>query len=859
MIYPTGFEAKIGFTDIRELLRARCMSTLGKERVDDMTFLTDASAINELLSQVRAFRRLTEESDDIPLEYFIDMRSKLSHLRLEGTHLEVEELFDLRRSLDTISKLKAFIGKHNEHNRQDTPTHLQLSTWIVPLQRLTEGIPTFPDTIKRIDTIVDGAGRMRDDASAELLAIRNELRRSEGSISRTLQNILRRAQSEGLVDKDAAPTMRDGRLVIPVAPSLRRRIHGIVHDESASGKTVFIEPAEVVEANNRIRELEAEERREILSILKSMASTLRPDIDGMVSSYRLLADIDFIRSKALLAADMGCTEPVVGDKPLIDWVTAEHPLLKLSLAKQAKKVVPLDITLDAYKMLIISGPNAGGKSVCLKTVGLVQYMLQCGVPVPMDERSRTGIFGSILIDIGDEQNIENDLSTYSSHLLNMKIMMRRADNKSLVLIDELGSGTEPRIGGAIAESVLEQLCNKQVYGVVTTHYQNLKHFADTHEGVANGAMLYDRNAMCPLFRLAIGQPGSSFAIDIARRIGLPDEVIRRASEIVGSEYIQSDRYLQDIVRDKRYWESKRKEIRHQEKHLQETTEHYEHERERLAAEQRDILRQAREEAAALLRESNRRIEQAIREIKEAGAEREDTKRIRAELALFAAEVQQEKKPAATETTTRNKRTAGADSRRARHDKTQQRPTSKETQPTAVPAIGSRVRMKGQTAVGTIETISGNQATVIFGDVRTRLALERLETVGADSNRARVGADPGRARTGADSGRAPQSDNGERSRNARRMREAIDNRRLAFKPDLDVRGLRGDEALTQVAYFLDDATMVGIDRVRILHGTGTGALRQLIRQYLATVPGVTSFKDEHVQFGGAGITVIEMKN
>ena len=430
---------------------------------------------------------------------------------------------------------------------------------------------TFPQILQRIDQILDKFGKIRDTASPELLNIRRELAKVEGSISRTLYSILRSAQSEGLIEKDVTPAMRDGRLVIPVVPTMKRKIKGIVHDESASGKTLFIEPTEVVEANNRVRELEAEERREVIRILTEMAKVIRPHVPQILDSYKLLAQVDMLRAKTELSKLIDGIEPEVGKYPHIDWIGATHPLLRLSLQKQGKKVVPLEITLTRNKrMLIISGPNAGGKSVCLKTVGLVQYMLQCGLSVPMSERSQTGIFQNILIDIGDEQSIEDDLSTYSSHLTNMKNMMKSANDRTLILIDEFGTGTEPQIGGAIAEAVLKQFCIKRAYGVITTHYQNLKHFADSHEGVVNGAMLYDRHQMQALFQLQIGQPGSSFAIEIARKIGLPEQVIHDASEIVGSDYIQSDKYLQDIVRDKRYWESKRQTIHQREKQMEQT-------------------------------------------------------------------------------------------------------------------------------------------------------------------------------------------------------------------------------------------------------------------------------------------------
>ena len=549
MVYPVNFETKIGFTDIRRLLRGNCLSTLGSEMVDDIAFSNDADTINEWMEQIKEFRRLQEEDDDFPLQYFFDVRTSLARIRLENTHLEENELFDLKRSLETIHDIVKFVNRTEDGGKRNEARGVNPRPLYPALHRLADGVATFPLLIQRIDQLLDKFGRMRDNASPDLLRIRQELARTEGSISRTLYGILRSAQSEGLVDKDVAPTMRDGRLVIPVAPSLKRKLKGIVHDESASGRTVYIEPAEVVEANNRIRELEADERREIIRILTEFTKQVRPHVSEILDSYRFLANIDLIRAKAELAIQFQAIEPHVEQRAHIDWIRAIHPLLQISLEKQGKKVVPLDIMLTKEnRILIISGPNAGGKSVCLKTAGLLQYMLQCGLSIPVSERSQTGVFQNIMIDIGDEQSIENDLSTYSSHLLNMKQMMKKADQETLLLIDEFGAGTEPTIGGAIAEAVLNQFWKKKAFGIITTHYQNLKHFADDHEGIVNGAMLYDRHEMQALFQLSIGQPGSSFAIEIARKTGIPEEVINDASEIVGSDYIQSDKYLQEIGR-----------------------------------------------------------------------------------------------------------------------------------------------------------------------------------------------------------------------------------------------------------------------------------------------------------------------
>lgn len=841
MIYPSNFENKIQFSEIRSLLKGYCLCQLGKDKVDEMAFSGDVAVINTMLRQTREFRRLQEESDDFPLQFFFDMRESVKRIRLEGTHLEENEIFDLRRSLETIAAIVRFLDRGSDEGVYDYPT----------LHELTDGVLTFPEILRRIDQILDKYGKVKDSASPALADIRMQLHKAEGSVSRTLYSILRAAQSEGLVDKDVTPTVRDGRLVVPIAPGLKRKIKGIVHDESSTGKTVFVEPTEVVEANNRIRELEAEERREVVRILVDFTKLVRPYVNEIIYAYLLLAEIDFIRARAEFAVLVGGIEPDVQAAPVIDWISSRHPLLWLALKKQDKPVVPLDITLTRDRhILIISGPNAGGKSVCLKTVGLLQYMLQCGLSVPMSERSTVGVFKNLMIDIGDEQSIENDLSTYSSHLLNMKNMMRQANDGTLLLIDEFGTGTEPQIGGAMAEAVLNQFVKKQAWGVITTHYQNLKHYADSHNGIANGAMLYDRHEMRPLFQLAIGQPGSSFAIEIARKTGIPEEVIKEASEMVGSDYIQSDKYLQDIVRDKRYWENKRQNVHQREKELERTVARYEKEIADLEQSRKDILRKAKEQAEELLKESNKKIENAIREIRESQAEKEETKRIREELNEFKAGVSEIDAKANDDLIA--KKIRQIQERKERHKKHKDEKAERERQAAAKLReaaskvakkegrnleVGDSVKIRGLSTVGKIESMDGKNATVIFGGMRTKMPASRLEYV--------------------DMAEAKKEDVAPVFNVSRETRETIDNRKLNFHQDLDVRGMRGDEALNAVMYFIDDACLVGMSRVRILHGKGNGILRQLIRQYLATVPSVTSFRDEHVQFGGAGITVVDI--
>ena len=847
MIYPNNFEHKIGFDEIRSILKGYCLSTLGKEKVDEISFSTDYNLLSEQMLQVREFRRLRQEADDFPMQFFFDVRAAVSRIRLENTHLEEEEVWDLRRSLETISNIVKYL------NRGETAADDSIEYPYPALHRLTEGVMTFPAMIRRIDSILDKYGKIKDSASMTLAGIRHELAKTEGSISRTLYTILHSAQKDGLVDKDAAPTLRDGRLVIPVAPNLKKRISGIVHDESATGKTVFIEPTEVVEANNRVRQLEAEERREVIRILTVFSDEVRPHVPEILQSYQFLAQIDLIYAKAFWADVTQAVEPTLRQEPYIDWIQAIHPLLQLSLKKQGKKVVPLDITLD--RLLIISGPNAGGKSVCLKTVGLLQYMLQCGLSVPMSERSTCGIFDDLMIDIGDEQSIENDLSTYSSHLMNMKQMMRQANSRSLLLIDEFGGGTEPTIGGAIAEAMLKQFWKKKTFGVITTHYQNLKHFAEDHEGVINGAMLYDRHEMQALFQLSIGQPGSSFAIEIARKTGIPEEVISDASDIVGRDYIQSDKYLQDIVRDKRYWEGKRQTIHQHEKRLEVRGEKLEADLEEIERERKAILRRAKEQAEELLRESNKKIENAIREIRESQAEKERTRLAREELNSFKEEldnidtrandelIERKIRQIQERKERREKRKAEKSEKRSAEQGSKTEPKTKTAK--AAITVGDTVRIIGLTSVGTVESIDGKMATVIFGGMKTKMRIERLEHAEMPKNE----------KTKSEERNATIA--GSYANVSNDTRNVIDNRKLNFKQDLDVRGMRGDEAINAVTYFIDDAILVGMPRVRILHGTGNGILRQLIRQYLGTIPNVQRFHDEHVQFGGTGITVVDL--
>ena len=829
-------ERKLAFDEIRKLLKGHCISRLGTERVNELSFMTDAQEIAYRLAQVSEISQIIDTELQLPGEDFFDMRVAMHRIRVQGVYLEEQELWELKRSLDTLHSWMEVI-----HNEEGTP--------YPALRRLSEGVFTFHSVTKRIEDILDKYGHVKDSASMDLTRIRRELIRTEGSVSRTLNSILESAKKEGLIDSHVMPTIRDGRLVIPVAPALKRRIRGIVHGESATGKTIFVEPTAVVEANNSLRELEAEEKREIIRILQIFTDAIRVNVPEFLRAYEFLADIELALAKYKLSMQFGAISPEVKDYPLIDWTLARHPLLELQLRRHQKKIVPLDITLTPKeRILIISGPNAGGKSVCLKTVGLLQYMLLCGLPIPIGENSRVGVFDQIFIDIGDEQSINDDLSTYSSHLLNMKRMMKGSSDKTLLLIDEFGGGTEPTIGGALAEAMLNQFVSRGAYGVITTHYQNLKHFADSHEGIINGSMLYDRQQMQALFRLEIGHPGSSFAIEIARKIGIPEEVIADASEIVGQDYINADKYLLDIVRDKRYWEGKRQTIHQREKEMEKTLAQYEEEITELQRKRKEIIADAKQQAQDILRESNAVVENTIREIKESQAEKERTREVRQELDAFRIQLSQEEQ-AKSDAIDRKMQQIIARKQR-QEERKKKKGEAANVQPSAngesTPAAkrnttsfqkGDTVCIKGQTAVGTIESLQGTKAVVMFGMIRTTLPMDMLERTTAREKE--------------------QTSPVVNSYISRTTLEQMHQTQISFRQDLDVRGMRGDEAIQTVTSYIDDAILVGASRVRILHGTGSGILRQLIRQYLRTIPQVRSARDEHVQFGGAGITVVEL--
>lgn len=819
MIYPDSFEHKIGFDAVRTRLTELCGSSLGAANVQAMRFSSDFSMIDLELRRTAEMLAIAEGSDPLPLRNMHDVTTTLKRCRIEGASVSLDELLKIRQSLQTISDLHAFFTPKGDDG---TPMPYPL------LAELCADMTAFPDINRQIDRIIDPLGNMRDNASPYLAEIRSELSRISASVNSIMRRVMARAVEAGYLDKDTTPTVRDGRLVLPVAPMHKRKINGIVHDESATGKTFFIEPAEIVEVNNRGRELELEERREMMRILSEITAFMRPSIPDMLQSYEILGLLDFIMAKAVYAKETGATLPHISPSTELEWYHAVHPVLLESLRRQGKEIIPLDITLDGNnRILIISGPNAGGKSVCLKTVGIVQYMAQCGMLPTVYENSHIGIFKGIFIDIGDDQSIEDDLSTYSSHLRNMKHFLSHGNDATLILIDEFGGGTEPQIGGAIAQAILKEFNDKHLWGVITTHYQNLKHFADDTDGLINGSMLYDRQQMRPLFRLSIGNPGSSFAIEIARKTGLPASIIDNAAEIVGSDYINMDKYLLDIARDRRYWENKRQTIRQKEKKIEQVLERYEEDAETLRSKRREILAEAKEEARKILDGSNAAIERTIREIRESQAEKERTAEARRQMA-------QEKEALLNADTRASKNKLLQKAPKAKKGNADK--TSKNTPaPSAPLAVGDNVKLDGQGTSGKILEINGKDAVVAFGMLKTNVKLNRLQ------------------RTLAQPSSGVKSTSFVSSSTTDRLRE----RQLQFKREIDVRGMRADEAIQAVTYFIDDAIQFNQNEVRILHGTGTGALRQAIRQYLDTVQGVASYRDEHVQFGGAGITVVTL--
>lgn len=830
MIYPANFESKIGFDRIRALIAERCNTEAARTKLDEHRFSSRREVVENRIASADEMRTIIQMEHEFPNEEFCDLTALIAKVRVEGTFLDLEEAVLLARALRQVDAISRFI---RSRERAVYPT----------LHRLTEDVISLEAIANHIDSLIDRFGQMRDSASDELYRIRRAIREREGQASKRLQQVLQAAKSAGIVEADATLSIRDGRAVIPVSAGNKRKLNGFVQGESATGKTVFIEPVEVVELNNELRELEYAERREVVRILSELTDRIRPEIDTIEASADYLATIDMLRAKGRFAAENGCVRPIVSLDGRMELRTARHPLLAIALAKEKKSVVPLDMLLNGEKrILVISGPNAGGKSVCLKTVGLLQYMFQCGFPIPCGENSELPLFESIFIDIGDEQSIDNDLSTYSSHLMNMKNMLSGASSRTLVLIDEFGTGTEPIMGGAIAEAILEQLVERGTYGVITTHYSNIKYFASNHEGVENGAMMFDVQNIRPLFRLEMGKPGSSFAVEIARKIGLPEQIIRTASEKAGSDHINIERQLREIARDRRYWEQKRDRIRIADRKVEELETSYAEQLSRIKAERQQIIREAKEEAQRLIADANRQIENTIRTIRESQAEKELTRLARKEL-------DDVRERTARDEAAEAERSARVDREMERIERRRQRREERkaaggksesaevvEKQIPRVIEIGTKVRIKNQDGVGEVQEVKGKKATVAFGHILTTVAVDRLEAVSNAEYKRQTRPTTARTVVSVD----------------------VSQRKLNFKDNIDVRGMRAVDALEAVQSFIDDAIMVGIGSVSILHGKGTGALKEEIRRYLRTAPDVATAADEHADRGGAGITIVTFR-
>lgn len=815
MIYPRNFEEKIGFDRIREMLHELCLSPMGQLYVEKIRFTSNQELISRLLNQTEEFRQLLLKEGSFPSGDYFDLSPELKRISIEGTYIEQDKLFDLKSSLATILECITFITK------QDHSKFPELITLAAP-------VSIDPGLTRIIERIIDGSGEIKDSASTQLGEIRRKLISKRSSIDKKINYSLQQAKKSGWVSSDSEITIRNGRLVIPVPAAYKRQMRGFIHDQSATGQTIYIEPEEVFETNNEIREIEAEERREIIRILKEFSDFVRPLIPSLLEAYRFLGVIDFIRAKAKFALTINACKPQVLAEPHINWNQSVHPLLFLSHVKQKKTVVPLDIKLNEdQRILVISGPNAGGKSVCLKTIGLLQYMLQCGLLIPVKDDSIAGIFTSLFIDIGDEQSLENDLSTYSSHLTNMKHFTLNANASSLFLIDEFGTGTEPQLGGAIAQAVLEMLNENKAFGVVTTHYSNLKLMAGKGNGIINGAMLFDTKAMQPLYQLSIGKPGSSFAFEIARKIGFPKKILKVAEQYVGKKQLDFDEQLQQLEIEKQTLEKEQQKVSAADGRLQSLIDKYQDLLQNLDSKKSEIILKAKQEAESLIESSNRLIENTIREIREAQAEKEKTKQLRANLK------EKEKKIKAikpSESIAKNEKSSTREVKKA--DKNKEKPAGSIDKL----MVGDFVKIIEQDVKGEILDIIDDEVVVGFNSIRFKTQLNKIEKIDSSSVNLAV----------------------QKSTKKSSVVNDLNDKVANFKHQIDVRGKRGEEAVELVRQYIDDAILLNIHEVRILHGKGFGILRTMIHEYLRTVTEISRFQDEHIERGGHGITVVILK-
>ena len=829
MIYPSNFEQRVGFDRIREQIMERCSMLSARELMAAEGFSRSRREVEERLTLADEMRTILAMEPGAEIGEQEDLRSIIDKIAVEGAYLMADECAVLLRALRGVSAIVGFIRSRREGSYP-------------ALRRMTERVQLFPELQREIERVVDDKGEVRSSASQELSEIRRAIREHEGQVAKRLQQVLQRAKASGIVEADAMISIRDGHAVIPVAAANKRKLAGFIHDESATGRTFYVEPVEVVELNNELRELEYAQMREIVRILTELTAVLRGDVEGLSRIEEYLTRVDMLRAKARWALDNGAVKPIISTEGRLLLRKARHPLLEQTLKAQGKAIVPLDMELNAERrILVISGPNAGGKSVCLKTTGILQYMVQCGFLVPALENSEFPLFDSLMIDIGDQQSLENDLSTYSSHLVNMKAMLAEASEHTLIMIDEFGSGTEPTIGGAISESILERFVERKAYGVITTHYANIKYFASRNEGVANGAMAFDVKNIQPLFSLEMGKPGSSFAIEVARKIGLPEDIVRMAMDKAGEDHINLEKQLREIARDKRYWAEKRDRIRQTDRKVEQLEQTYTDRLQSIRDERKVILDRARKEAEALIAEANRTIENTIRTIRESQADKELTRLARKEFEGFADAVVDDAAEKHDDHIKREmerlarRRERREERRMERERGVEPAPKAEEVKPAKI-EVGSKVKIEGQDVPGVVQMIKGKKAQVAFGQMMIMVEMERLKVV--SSAEYREATRPTTARTV--------------------VSVDINQRKLNFRDHIDVRGMRASEALTAVEDLVDDALMVGVSGVTILHGKGTGALKEEIRRYLRTVRDVATVVDDHADRGGAGITVVTFK-
>ena len=836
-------EQQLGFDRIRAAISDKCSTDYAVERVRDEKFSTSPKEIEKRLQLTDEMRLIMMFEESFPTNGYIDCIGFLKPLTRPQSHIDLISLRKLRTMLDTLRKVTGFFSN--------------IKDGVYPnLKRMAEPVMSFPEVQRRIDSIIDKYGDVKDTASDALYDIRKSLRDSEGALSRRANAVLKRAQEAGLADADASISMRDGKMLIPISAANKKKLPGFIYDESASGKTAFVEPAEVVELDNHINELRLAEGREILKILLEFSDFLRPYIDNLLSAAKYLGEIDFLMAKANLALDMIAGMPIISQNGEMNIRKARHPILEKALKKENKEIVPLTINLDSKKhILLISGPNAGGKSVCLKTTGLLQYMFQWGMLIPTSETSELMVFDRIMADIGDNQSLDNDLSTYSSFLANMKEMLEKADNKTLILIDEFGSGTEPAAGGAIAEALLNEFDNRGVYGVITTHYTNLKLYASNDTGVVNGAMLFDAKNIAPMFKLEIGLPGNSFAFELARKMGLPETIMKDAERRAGEEFVDIERNLRKIARNRKALDEKLMRIKHTDKTLENITDKYQKELSEIKTLKKEILDEARKEAQEIVRGANKQVEKTIKTIKEKQAEKKSTNEARKGLQDFMSVLTQKKEQeqkekddyiekkirqldARKERAAARKKQKLDENARKELEKTMLEQSKLEQFRNAPLKVGEKVRVKDNGMVGEVTKVSTKAAVVIIGNITSKLPVDKIERITSNEFKSAVKATS-----------TPKS---------MVIDTSIRDRKLNFNMELDVRGERLDDALEKVMKYVDDAIMLNVSSVRIIHGKGTGVLREEIQKFLRATPGIASVHDEHIQFGGTGVTLVDFE-